>query len=204
VTLDPAGRFAFVPDLGLDRLMVYRFDRRRGMLEPNAAPWLKVKPGAGPRHVAFHPNGRLAFLINELDSTLTALAYDRRKGTFAALQVVSTLPADFAGQSTCADVQVSPTGRFVYGSNRGHDSLVVYRVDPRTGRLRYVGHEPTQGRTPRQFEIDPTGTFLLAANQDSDTVVTFRIDARTGRPVPTGHAVHVPTPVCVKFFAART
>jgi 6-phosphogluconolactonase len=200
VTLDAANRFAFVPDLGLDKLMVYRFEPKRGMLEPNSAPWIKVKPGAGPRHVAFHPNGKWAYLINELDSTVTVLSYDGRSGTFEELQVVPTLPEDFRGESTCADVQVAPSGRFVYGSNRGHNSIVIYRVDPRTGRLSRIGHEPTQGSTPRSFGIDPTGRFLLAANQDTDTIVTFRIDPRTGRLQPTRAVTPVPTPVCVKFL----
>ncbi len=200
VTLDKVGRFAFVPDLGLDKLMVYRFDPKRGMLEANEVPWVKMKPGAGPRHVAFHPGGRFAFLINELDSTLASLSYDGRKGTFKVLQIVPTLPEGYHGESDCADVQVCPSGAFVYGSNRGHDSIVIYRINQRTGRLTYGGHEPTRGKTPRSFEIDPAGRFLLVANQDSDTVVTFRIEPRTGKLLPTGHAMQVPTPVCVKFL----
>ncbi len=200
VTLDETGRFAFVPDLGLDKLMAYKFDRKRGMLEPNEVPWVKMKPGAGPRHVAFHPGGKFAFLINELDSTLASLSYDGRKGTFKVLQIVPTLPEDYHGESTCADVQVSPSGAIVYGSNRGHDSIVIYRIHQRTGRLTYVGHEPTRGKTPRSFGIDPNGRFLLAANQDSDTIVTFRMEPQTGKLLPTGHATQVPTPVCVKFY----
>lgn len=200
VTLDEANRFAFVPDLGLDKLMVYKFHPERGTLEPNEVPWIKVKPGAGPRHVTFHPSGRFAFLINELDSTLAALSYDGRKGTFKELQIVPTLPEGFQGESTCADVQVSPSGAFVYASNRGHDSIVIYKIDQRTGRLTYVGHEPTQGKTPRSLGIDPTGRFLLAANQDTDTIVTFRIHPQTGKLQPTGHVTQVPTPVCVKFL----
>jgi 6-phosphogluconolactonase len=200
VTLDETGRFAFVPDLGLDKLMVYQFDPERGILEPNKVPWVKMKPGAGPRHVAFHPGGRFAYLINELDSTLASLSYDVRKGTFEVLQVVPTLPEDYRGESTCADVQVPPSGAFVYGSNRGHDSIVIYKIHQRTGRLTYVGHEPTRGKTPRSFGIDPNGRFLLAANQDSDTILTFRIEPRTGKLLPTGHVTPVPTPVCVKFL----
>ena len=203
VTLDRANRFAFVPDLGLDKLMVYTFDRTRGMLEPHAVAWIKVKPGAGPRHVALHPGGKFAFLINELDSTLAALSFNARKGVFRELQVVPTLPAGFQGESTCADVQVAPSGRFVYASNRGHDSLVIYKIDRRTGKLAYVGHQSTQGRTPRQFEIDPTGRFLLVGNQDTDTIVPFRIDLKTGALAPTGQVLQVPTPVCVKFLWRR-
>jgi 6-phosphogluconolactonase len=200
LTLDGANRFAFVPDLGLDKLMVYRFDSKRGMLEPNKVPWIKMKPGAGPRHVALHPGGRFGFLINELDSTLAALSYDGRKGTFKELQIVSTLPEGFQGESTCAEVQVSPSGAFVYGSNRGHNSIVIYRINQRTGKLTYVGHELTRGKTPRSFGIDPTGRFLLVANQDTDTVVTFRIEPRTGKLLATGHMTQVPTPVCIKFL----
>ena len=200
VTLDEAGRFAFVPDLGLDKLMAYKFDPKWGLLEPNEVPWVKMKPGAGPRHVAFHPSGRFAFLINELDSTLASLSYDGRKGTFNVLQIVPTLPEGYHGESTCADVQVSPSGAFVYGSNRGHDSIVIYRINQRTGRLTYIGHEPTRGKTPRSFGVDPNGRFLLAANQDSDMIVTFRIEPKTGKLLPTGHAMQVPTPVCVKFL----
>jgi 6-phosphogluconolactonase len=199
VTLDKTNRFAFVPDLGLDKLMVYRFDPKAGILEPHNIPWIKMKPGAGPRHLAFHPGGKLAFLINELDSTLSVLSYDHRKGTFRGLQTVSTLPEDFSGENTCADVHVSPSGAFLYGSNRGHDSIVIYKIDPPSGRLRCIGHEPTRGRTPRHFGIDPTGRFLLAANQDSDTIVTFRIEPKSGKLLYTAHVTEVPTPVCVKF-----
>jgi 6-phosphogluconolactonase len=203
VTLDRTNRFAFVPDLGLDKLMVYTFDRTRGMLEPHAAAWIKIKPGAGPRHVGLHPGGKFAFLINELDSSLAALSFDARKGVFTELQVVPTLPEGFQGESTCADIQVAPSGRFVYASNRGHDSLVIYRIEQRTGKLTYVGHQSTQGRTPRQFEIDPTGRFLLVGNQDTDTIVPFRIDPKTGALAPTGQVLQVPTPVCVKFLWRR-
>lgn len=200
VTLDEAGRFAFVPDLGLDKLMVYAFDPERGMLEAHDVPCVDMRPGAGPRHVAFHPGGRFAFLIDELDSTLASLSYDAKIGTFKVLQVVPTLPEGYRGESTCADIQVSPSGAFLYGSNRGHDSIVIYRINQRTGRLTYVGHEPTRGKTPRSFGIDPGGRFLLVANQDSDTIVTFRIDQKTGKLRPTGEGMVVPTPVCIKFL----
>ncbi|HTU02998.1 MAG TPA: lactonase family protein [Candidatus Sulfotelmatobacter sp.] len=202
VTLDRTNHLAFVPDLGLNKLMIYAFDRKRGMLEPHRVPWIKMRPGAGPRHLALHPGGKFAYLINELDSTVVALAYDPRRGAFTELQTVSTLPGDYQGESTCAYVQVAPSGRFVYASNRGHDSIVIYEVE-RTGKLSCLGHQPTQGKTPRHFQIDPAGTFLLAANQDTDTIVVFRIDPRTGGPVPTGQVAHVPTPVCVKFLPSR-
>ena len=203
VTLDSSTRFAFVPDLGLDKLMVYRFDAKRGMLEPHTVPWFKVRPGAGPRQLALHPGGRFAYLVNELDSTVVALRYDEMAGTFEYLQCVPALPAGFTGASTCADIQVHPSGRFLYASNRGHDSIVIHRIDPATGVLDLVGHASTEGRTPRSFGIDPTGLFLLAANQDSDSIVTFRIGPDDGRLVPTGHVTYVPTPACVKFSASK-
>ena len=201
VTLDASERFAFVPDLGLDRLMSYRFDPERGMLESHAVPWIKMKPGAGPRHLAFHPGGRFAYLVNELDSTVAVLSYDGA-GAFGYLQTVTTLPDGYGGANTCADIQVSPAGTIVYTSNRGHDSIVIHRVDPIAGTLGYVGHASTQGRTPRSFGIEPGGRFLVAANQDSDTIVSFRIDPDSGDLTPTGHVASVPTPVCVKFLAA--
>ncbi len=202
VTLDASDRFAFVPDLGVDKLMIYRFDPVRGKLDPNAVPSIEMKPGAGPRHLAFHPSGNLAYLVNELDSTVAVLSYDASAGTFGHLQTVRTLPEAFTGESTCADIHVHPAGNFVYTSNRGHDSIVIHRIDPVSGRLNYVAHEPTQGKTPRSFAIDPTGRFLVAANQDSDSLVTFRIDPRSGTLQPTG-IVKAPTPVCVKFFVVR-
>jgi 6-phosphogluconolactonase len=162
-----------------------------------------MKPGAGPRHISFRPGGRFAYLVNELDSTVVVLSYDDSAGTFEHLQTTPTLPEGFGGESTCADIHVSPSGTFVYASNRGHDSIVIYRIDPLAGKLRCVGHEQTRGKTPRSFGIDPTGSFLLVANQDSDSVVTFRIDAKSGKLRPTGHVTQVPTPVCVKFLTAR-
>ena len=199
-TLDEENRYAFVPDLGLDKIMVYKFDPCRGKLEPNDEQWIQVKAGAGPRHLAFNPNGRYAYLINELDSTLVAFAYDKKNGTLKEIQTVPTLPKDFSGKSTGADVNVSPYGTFVYCSNRGHDSIVIYKIDQRTGKLTYAGHESTQGKTPRNFAIDPTGRFLLVANQDTDTIVTFRIDQQTGKLTSTGYVTKVPTPVCVKMI----
>jgi 6-phosphogluconolactonase len=201
VTLDASNRFAFVPDLGLDKLMIYRFDPKRGKLDLNAVPWIEMKPGAGPRQLSFHPGGRFAYLVNELDSTVAALGYDGSSGTFKHLQSVRALPHTFVGESTCADIHVHPSGDFVYTSNRGHDSIAIHRVDPASGRLGHVAHEPTLGKTPRSFGIDPAGRFLVAANQDSDSLATFRIDVATGKLRATGKVTEVPTPVCVKFSA---
>jgi 6-phosphogluconolactonase len=203
IVLDPTNRYAFAPDLGLDKVMSYTFDAAKGRLKPNVEPWAKVTPGAGPRHFAFHPSGAYAYLITELNSTLTAFNYDAACGALREQDTVPALPAEFEGQSHCADIHVTPSGRFVYGSNRGHDSLVIYAIDRSTGALTYVGHESTRGRTPRNFAIDPTGRFLLAANQNSDTVVVFRIDPDTGQLTGTGHVADVPTPVCLLFSVAR-
>jgi 6-phosphogluconolactonase len=200
VTLDASNRHAFIPDLGIDRVMVYNFDADRGRLGPGTILQIPVKPGAGPRHIAFHSNAELAFLINELDSTIVAFRYERESGKLTEIQTVPTLPDDFNGESTCADLHIAPSGMFVYGSNRGHDSIVIYKIDPNTGTLAYVGHESTQGHTPRNFAIDPSGTFLLVANQDSDTIVTFRIDPQTGELQSTGQVTQVPTPVCIKMI----
>ncbi|MDP2898259.1 MAG: lactonase family protein, partial [bacterium] len=160
VNLDAANRFLFVPDLGLDKIMIYRVDLTEGKLKPNEEPWARVKAGAGPRHFDFHPNGKYAYVINELDSTFTAFAYDNERGTLREIETVPTLPENFTGTNTCADVHVAPSGKFLYGSNRGHDSIVVFAINEDTGKLTYVGHEPTQGKTPRNFGIVPTGDFL--------------------------------------------
>jgi 6-phosphogluconolactonase len=201
INLDPGNRFAYAADLGLDKVLIYRFDADKGSLTANDPPFAAVQPGAGPRHFAFHPKGRFAYVINEIDVTLTAFSSDPERGGLTAIQTLSTLPPGqtvATGYST-ADVQVHPSGRFLYGSNRGHDSIVVFAIDEKTGRLTYVQNEPTQGSTPRGFGIDPTGTYLLAANQRSDSVVVFRIDQQTGRLTPTGHKIEVGSPVCVKF-----
>jgi 6-phosphogluconolactonase len=198
--LDDSGRFAFVADLGLDKLMVYRFDSERGKLEAHRRPWVEVHPGAGPRQLVFHPDGRYAYLINELDSTITALACDWNVGILDSIQTVPTLPPGFEGVSTCAEVQISPSGRFLYGSNRGHDSVVWFEIDRELGTLTVLGHEATLGRIPRHFAISPNGDFLLVANQDSDNLVSFKLDPTSGEMVATGYTAGVPTPVCVTFL----
>jgi 6-phosphogluconolactonase len=201
VYFDPAGRHVLSCDLGYDRIFVYRLDLDAGRLVPNDPPFVSTDPGAGPRHLEFHPNGHWVYGINERDSTLAIYDYDAANGTLEKVQVVSTLPAGFAGSNTCADVHVAPSGRFVYGSNRGNDSIVVYAIDGTTGQLSYVEHISTRGRTPRGFTIDQRGQLLLVGNQDSDTVVAFRLDETTGRLSPTGSISSVPTPVCLKIAA---
>ncbi len=202
IVLDRSGKYAFAADLGIDKVMIYRFDAKTGKLTPNSQPYVQTKPGAGPRHFDIHPGGKFAYVINELDSSLTAFAYDDSKGVLKELQTVSSLPEGFQGVNSCADVHVHPSGNFIYGSNRGHDSIVAFTIDERTGRLNYLAHESTQGKTPRNFGIDQTGAFLLAANQGSDTIVTYRIDQKTGKLKPTGQVTDVPTPVCLKFISA--
>jgi 6-phosphogluconolactonase len=201
--LDPQDRFAFVSDLGLDRVMCYRLDLAHRSMKPNEIPWLQLKPGAGPRHLAFHPDGQYAYVINELDSTVATAVYDRDQGSFQVVQTLTTLPPEFSGVSTCADIKVSPSGDFVFASNRGHDSLAVFKVDRRTGKLTAVGHQSTGGKTPRSFGIDPTGSYLLVANQSSDCIVTFRIDESRGKLVPVGSVTNVPTPTCVTFARGK-
>jgi len=199
INLDRANRFALATDLGIDQVLVYKFDGERGELTANDPPFAKTEPGAGPRHLAWHPSGAFAYVINELANTVDVFAYDAEKGTHRALQSLSTLPADFEGTSHCAEVVAHPSGKFVYGSNRGHDSLAIFAVDQETGKLTPAGHQSTLGKTPRNFAIDPTGKFLLAANQDSDSIIVFRVDPDTGALTPVGEPVSIPKPVCVRF-----
>ncbi|MBI3463757.1 MAG: lactonase family protein [Planctomycetes bacterium] len=201
INLDAANRFAVAADLGLDKVLVYRFDSAQGKLTPNDPPAAALSPGAGPRHFAFHPGGQFAYVINEMQSTLTAFSYDAKTGVLKDIQTISTLPPGFDGRNSTAEVQVHPSGKFLYGSNRGHDSLAIFAIDQGTGRLTAVGHQPTGGKTPRNFGIDPTGAYVLAANQGSDTVVVFRVDQQTGKLAPTGVKIDVPSPVCVKMIS---
>ena len=203
INLSRDNRFAVAADLGLDQLLVYAFDPVKGTLVPNNPPFAKLNPGAGPRHFAFDPKGRHGYVINELQSTVTSMAYDPGRGVFKELQTISTLPQSFQGENHTAEVQVHPTGKFLYGSNRGHNSIAVFAIDAGKGTLTAIEQVSTQGKTPRNFGIDPTGSYLLAANQDSNSIVVFAIDAKTGRLTPTGQVLEVPSPVCVKFLAVR-
>lgn len=197
----PDNRFALAADLGLDQVLVYHLDAAAAKLTPNLPPFVTVAPGAGPRHLAFHPHGRFVYVINEMKPTVTVLRYDAARGALVAGQTVSTLPADYTvtGKDSGAEIAVHPSGKFVYGSNRGHDSIAVFAVDADTGGLRWVQSAPTLGRIPRHFAIDPTGRWLLAENQDSDSVVTLAIDPTDGRLTPTGQTCAVPTPICALF-----
>jgi 6-phosphogluconolactonase len=200
INLDSDNNYAVAADLGLDQLLVYRFDSTRGTLVPNEPPSIRLPAGGGPRHLAFHPSGRFAYANNEMTSTVSALAYDAQRGTFDELNTISTLPAEgFEGNST-AEVRAHPSGKFVYVSNRGHNSIAMFEVDPRTGKLTPLGHESTRGKIPRNFNLDPSGRFLLVANQDSNNVVVFRVDPDKGTLMPTGSEITVPHPVCVRFL----
>jgi len=197
VTFAPGGRYVYAADLGLDQILCYLIDEPAGCLIPGEIPVTHVAPGAGPRHMAFHPGGRFAYVINELNNTIIAFAYDRENGRLTEIQTVTTLPASFTGVSYCAEIRVHPSGRFLYGSNRGHDSIAVFAVDEETGRIEPVAHTPTNGSWPRHFNLDPTGRLLLVANERSDSIYSFRIDQETGCLTPTGYSITIPNPMCV-------
>ncbi|MBI3069196.1 MAG: lactonase family protein [Betaproteobacteria bacterium] len=196
---DRSGRFIVVPDKGLDKVFVFRLDAATGKLIANDPPHAVSQPGAGPRHVDFHPNGSWAYVVNELDSTVTAYRLDTQSGALTTLQTLSTLPPDFRGENSTAEIYLTPNGKFVYASNRGHDSLAVFAVDQASGALTLAGWVPAQGKKPRYFGLDPTGKFLYVANEDSHTVVTFRVDQESGTLTPTGQVVKVGSPVCIVF-----
>ncbi len=199
INLDHDNRFAFVCDLGTDDTFIYAFDADAGTLMPAEQASVKAPAGAGPRHFAMHPNGRFAYVINELDGTMSVYAYDASSGSLTELQTCSTLPDDYTGENSCADVHVSPCGRFLFGSNRFQDSIVSYRIDENLGTLSLVGWEPTHGKTPRNIALSPDGQYLLVENQDSHTIVTMKINQETGELSATGDVAEVPSPVCAIF-----
>jgi 6-phosphogluconolactonase len=202
IKLSPDEKFAVAADLGLDQLFVYRFDPAAGKLTPNEPPSVKLKAAAGPRHFAFHPNKRVLYSINELASTVSAFEWNGDRGTLTEFQTLSSLPSGFSGNNSTAEIVVHPNGRFVYGSNRGHDSIAVFSADNK-GTLTLVDHTSTQGQVPRNFALDPTGKYLFAANQRTDNIVVFRVDQKTGKLTPTGTTVEVGSPVCVRFVKAE-
>jgi 6-phosphogluconolactonase len=197
IVVSPDDKFAFSADLGTDSIYGYRLDYGRMGMERAAE--LELPAGSGPRHFVFAPSGQHAYVICELDSSIAALGYDAAAGELSYIDSVPLLPADFDGESHCADIQVHPSGRFVYGSNRGHDSITMFAVDAGSGRLELIGHRSTEGATPRNFVISPDGRYLLVANQDSDNIVTMPIDSVTGELGETVAVAKVPTPVCLKF-----
>jgi 6-phosphogluconolactonase len=200
VNISPDDRFAFVADLGLDKIMIYRLDVDKGTITPNDPAFVKVKPGSGPRHFTFGIDGKYAYVINEMGGTITAFTYEPASGTLTEIQTISTLPDDFSGFNGCAEVCVHPNGRFLYGSNRGHDSIAVYRIDQVKGTLTFVERERAGIKTPRNFNIDPTGEFCLVANQGADSVVVFKINQETGTLQPTGNKISIGKPVCIRFL----
>jgi 6-phosphogluconolactonase len=203
IDVDPSNRLAFVPDLGLDKVFAYRFDAAAGTLARNNPSALATSPGAGPRHIAFHPNGKWAYVINELNSTVNALRYDSERGVLTQLGTVSTLPSGTKEENVTGEIVVHPNGRLLYGSNRGHDSIAVFAIDQTTGRLDWLGHCSAGGRTPRNFNIDPSGKFLLSANLDSDSVTVLEIDLASGKLSRTAYETKVPQPYCIQFSSSR-
>lgn len=201
INVDPDNRFAFAADLGLDKVLIYKLDPATARLSANDPAYAATPPGGGPRHFAFHPSGKYAYVCNELTSSVTAFSYDAATGALTTLHTLSTLPEgyDKPGNST-AEIQVHPSGKFVYVSNRGHDSLAIFAINEATGKLTAVGHESTGGKTPRNFGIDPTGKYIVACNQNSGTVHVFAVDAQSGKLKPTGSSIEVANPVCVKFL----
>jgi 6-phosphogluconolactonase len=202
INVSPDNRFVLVADLGLDQVLVYRLDPTTAKLTPHDPPFARTPPGGGPRHLAFHPTGKWVYVCNEMLSSVTVFAYDAVNGKLEAVQTISTLPEPAAGNST-AEILVHPSGKFVYCSNRGHDSLAIFEVDPANGQLRAVGHQSTLGRTPRNFGLVPDGSLLVACNQATDNVVVFKVDSESGTLMPLGPPTSVPVPVCVKFLTAQ-
>jgi 6-phosphogluconolactonase len=197
---DPANRYALAADLGLDKILVYKYDADSGSLTPNQVPWVESVPGSGPRHIAFRPDGRYLYVADELTSAVSVFRFEASDGTLQPSQTVSMLPEGFEEGNSAAEILVHPSGKAVYASNRGHDSIVVFSADPETGRLSPIQHASTRGDSPRNFGIDPTGQYLIAANQRSDNIVVFKIDAETGGLEFTGRELSVPSPVCVRFL----
>ena len=202
VVLSADNRFLFVPDLGLDRIMSYRLDPQKPSLTANDPPFAEVGAGSGPRHFAFQPNGKFAYGLNEMKSSVTAFRYDAKRGGLSEIQTLSTLPQDFNGENNSAEIQVDAKGRFVYATNRGHDSITVFAIGG-DGKLTMVQNIPSRGQAPRSFRIDPSGNYLLAANQNTSNIVVFRIDPKTGRLTDTGKAIDAPFPVCIQFRLSR-
>jgi 6-phosphogluconolactonase len=200
VVLSPDDRFLFVPDLGLDKVFSYRVDSASGSLTANDPPFVAVAPGAGPRHLAFHPGGKYAYVVDEMGSKVSAFSYDKQSGKMTPIDEYSTLPQGFSGVNNSAEIAVDAKGNHLYASNRGADTIAVFDIDANTGKLTKAQDSSVQGKTPRNFRLDPTGKFLLAANQDSNNVVVFKVDAKNGRLTPTGNTFNVTSPVCILFL----
>lgn len=199
----PDNRFVLNCDLGLDKVFAYRLDADAGKLEPADPMFATVTPGSGPRHLVFSADGKFVYVINEMGGTITVFSYDATTAAMKEVQVISSLPKDFSAKNTSAEIVLHPSGKFLYASNRGHDSIALFSVDQKTGRLTFIEHQSTMGRTPRHFTIDPTGRWLIAENQASDSVVTFAIDADTGKLKPTGQTLSLGVPVCAVFVGGK-
>lgn len=202
VTFSPDNRFVFVCDLGLDKVMIYKFDAPTGKLTPHEPAFVALKPGAGPRHLAFRPDGKFAYVINELSSTVTAFAYDAPAGALKELQTVSTLPPYFDGANTAAEIAVHPSGKYLFASNRGHHSVVLFNIDPADGTLAYVEDQSTYGTTPRHFGMDAAGKHIAVANQDAGNLLILRVDPENARLKPAGNVTETPSPACAQFLPA--
>jgi 6-phosphogluconolactonase len=200
IKLDPTNHFVLVTDLGVDQLFVYRFDETNGTVTPIDPPSVAVKPGSGPRHISFHPNGKWLYLVNEMASTVYVYAWDSAHGVLSESQTISTLPDDFKAVSTTAEIEVHPNGKFLYVSNRGEDAIAMFSIDQQTGKLARIGSVPTQGKVPRNFAIDPSGKWMIVTNQDSSNAIAFKIDPATGKLTQNGQPVAVPSPFCERFY----
>ena len=202
VGVDPTNRFLFVPDLGIDQVVIYRLDLDKGQITRHGSG--RCPPGAGPRHLKFHPNGKFAYVVNELDVSVTAFAYDAQAGSLTPIQTISALPESLREvSSTGSEIRIHPGGRFLYSANRGHDTIAAFQVDPGSGKLTFIEREPVRGSWPRNFNLDPTGTWLLAAGRNSNTIAVFQIDPQSGGLVFTGKSVNCPTPICIEFQTRR-
>ena len=199
----PDDRFAYVADLGIDKVMIYKLNKKTSKLTKNSPAFFKTQSGAGPRHFTFHPNEKFAYLINELDNTITVLSYNSKNGDLTEIQTISTLPKDYIGETTTAEVKVHPNGKFLYGSNRGHDSIVTYKINSKNGKLTLVGFQDAKIKNPRHFNIDPTGKYCIVANQDTNKILLFEIDQKTGLLIPTKTSLNIGQPVCVKFLISK-
>jgi 6-phosphogluconolactonase len=199
INIAPNNVDVFVPDLGIDKIMSYSLDAKTGKLIAGNPAFTKVQDGSGPRHFTIHPNGKTAYVIHEMTGEVSAFEY--KKGSLTAIQTISTKPVNHTGDFNSADIHISPDGKFLYASNRVHDSLVIYSIDPKTGKLTYVAHQSVMGKKPRNFMIDPTGNFVLVANQDSDNITIFKRDVKTGLLTFTNKSISVPNPVCLKMVS---
>ena len=199
INISPSGKYALVPDLGTDKVIIYKIDNESKKLLSNVPEFVKVTPGMGPRHLEFHPNGKVVYVIHELGANISVFDFDDQNGKLNEIQSISTLPKDY-DQKSCADIHISPDGKYLYGSNRGHDSIAIYKVSNEGRKLENIDYQSTLGKTPRNFAIDPKGNFLLAANQDSSDIFTFKINKESGKLDPTGFKIDIPYPVCIKFL----